>query len=278
MFAPTGPALPPDIKLALQSASNLIAGWRTACRQLRNYAGELNCVRSRYGTGQPGVRQRLFPVGTGFEDEIDYLSPRLQKITDDVAPLVKENQCRTWALYDQLAKVARQHIGVWQVASVTYSVGSLIEEELCRPIRALCLNRTAPYSDAEFIRIAAKTEPYLDEFDAEVVREAKQVALARERDALLVDPPKEVASAPPAAEPQQKLKTSRRDKKTEARDKWIYQRCCAGIPHDKIVADLKKVAEKKKWRIISSKQRVQQIGNEYADDNGLERPAPRKNL
>ena len=73
-------------------------------------------------------------------------------------------------------------------------------------------------------------------------------------------------------------KPVRRDAKTEARDKWIYQQCCKGTPHDKIVAELKKMAPNRKWKIISTKQRVQQIGNKYADDNGLERPSPRRNL
>jgi hypothetical protein len=69
-----------------------------------------------------------------------------------------------------------------------------------------------------------------------------------------------------------------RDKATEARDKWIYQQCCRGTPHDNIVADLKKKAPKKRWRIVSSKQRIQQIGKEYARRHGLPEPAPRRNL
>lgn len=70
-----------------------------------------------------------------------------------------------------------------------------------------------------------------------------------------------------------------RDKLSEARDKWIYQQCCKGVAHDSIVRELKKMVEKKKgWRIVSSKQRVQQIGNEYADRHGLSRPPPRRGL
>ena len=70
--------------------------------------------------------------------------------------------------------------------------------------------------------------------------------------------------------------TPKRDKAIEARNKWIYKECCKGILHDKIVANLKLIAPKKKWRIVSTKQRIWQIGNEYADDNGLNRPPPRQ--
>jgi hypothetical protein len=31
------------------------------------------------------------------------------------------------------------------------------------------------------------------------------------------------------------------DPKTEARDKWVYEKCCKGVPHDQIAAELKKL-------------------------------------
>ena len=70
----------------------------------------------------------------------------------------------------------------------------------------------------------------------------------------------------------------KRDKKTEARDKWIYKKCFKGIPHLTILAEFRRIAPKRKWAIVSSKQRIRQIGNEYADDNGLARPPARQNL
>jgi hypothetical protein len=70
----------------------------------------------------------------------------------------------------------------------------------------------------------------------------------------------------------------RRNKLQESRDKWIYEQCRKGIPHDKIAADLRKRAFEKGWKIVSTKQRIHQIGNNYADAHGLERPDPRKNL
>ncbi|HJT78097.1 MAG TPA: hypothetical protein VJ739_12910 [Gemmataceae bacterium] len=69
-----------------------------------------------------------------------------------------------------------------------------------------------------------------------------------------------------------------KDNKTESRDKWIYDQCCKRTAHDRIVAQLRERAGKKGWRVVSSKQRIQQIGNEYADRHGLERPPPRQNL
>jgi hypothetical protein len=66
------------------------------------------------------------------------------------------------------------------------------------------------------------------------------------------------------------------DRKTEARDRWIYTRCCEGVPHSKIAAELKKVAREKGWRVVSSKQGVQQIGEKYAKAHGLPAPPPRQ--
>jgi hypothetical protein len=68
------------------------------------------------------------------------------------------------------------------------------------------------------------------------------------------------------------------NKQKEGRDKWIYEQCCKGTPHDEIVAALKRRAVKSGWRVVSTKQRIQQIGNEYADVHGLQRPAPRRGL
>jgi hypothetical protein len=78
--------------------------------------------------------------------------------------------------------------------------------------------------------------------------------------------PRERRRATPAA----------RDKLLEARDRWIYRECCKGTPHDQIVAALKQQAGRKGWQIFSSKQRVQQIGNSYADRHSLPRPPARR--
>lgn len=73
-------------------------------------------------------------------------------------------------------------------------------------------------------------------------------------------------------------KTKSRHERTKPRDKWIYQQCCKGTPYDAIVAQLKRIAVKRKWRIVSTKQRIQQIGIEYAQANGLPLPPSRQNL
>jgi hypothetical protein len=69
-----------------------------------------------------------------------------------------------------------------------------------------------------------------------------------------------------------------RDKKTEARDKWIYDQCCERMPYDNVVAELKRIGPKRGWRVVSSKQRIQQIGNEYPERHGLDRPPPRQSI
>jgi hypothetical protein len=91
----------------------------------------------------------------------------------------------------------------------------------------------------------------------------------------LASPPAEAAARQVA--PRRKCGAAA-DRKTEARNKWIYQQCCKGkeMPHDKIVAELKKLAAKRGWLIVRTKQRIQQIGKEYAEAHGLEAPPARK--
>lgn len=69
-----------------------------------------------------------------------------------------------------------------------------------------------------------------------------------------------------------------RDKKREDRDRWIYQQCCKGTPHDVIVADLRRIALLRGWSVVRSKQRVQQIGSEYARRHERKPPPPRRDL
>jgi hypothetical protein len=70
---------------------------------------------------------------------------------------------------------------------------------------------------------------------------------------------------------------TRRDEKREARDKWIYEECCRLEAYDKIVSQLRTIAPNRGWVIVSSKQRVQQIGIEYAKRHQLDLPPPRQN-
>lgn len=73
-------------------------------------------------------------------------------------------------------------------------------------------------------------------------------------------------------------KQAKRDPKIEARDKWIYEQCCAGEPHDKIAGELKRKSPAKGWKVFKSKNRVWQIGKEYAERHGLDQPPPRQGL
>ncbi len=70
----------------------------------------------------------------------------------------------------------------------------------------------------------------------------------------------------------------RRDQKQEARDKWIYERCCEGVPYKKIVTELQGCFRQNGWRSISSKQGVQDVARRYAERQGLDLPPPRQNL
>jgi hypothetical protein len=99
------------------------------------------------------------------------------------------------------------------------------------------------------------------------------LAATRPRPESLLDPDP-AATAPGSAT---RVKAVR-DKKREARDRWIYQHCCKGTPHDVIVAELKRIALRHGWSLVSTKQRVQQIGSEYARRHERKPPPPRRDL
>lgn len=99
----------------------------------------------------------------------------------------------------------------------------------------------------------------------------------------MADAPTELVSPGTASggQPRSGRKEKRRvpsvNPKIKARDKWIYRKCCKGVAHDEIVAQLKRIGPTRGWPIISTKQRIQQIGKEYAEKNGLPPPPSRRN-
>jgi hypothetical protein len=128
------------------------------------------------------------------------------------------------------------------------------------------------------------------DFLARMRREVHQVAealLAATRpvpESVLCSGPSSVAqetAVPPTARPTRNSDSARkvlRDRKMEERNRWIYQQCCKRREHDAIVAELKRIAVRRRWRIVSTKQRIQQIGREYARQHDLEPPPARRNL
>jgi hypothetical protein len=64
-----------------------------------------------------------------------------------------------------------------------------------------------------------------------------------------------------------------RDKQTEVRDEWIYKQCCAGVAYDTIV---RRLAKRKRWQHISTKQGIQYAARRYAERNNLPAPPPRQ--
>jgi hypothetical protein len=72
-------------------------------------------------------------------------------------------------------------------------------------------------------------------------------------------------------------RNKKRNPKLEARDKWIYNLCCkVELTHIQIARKLKAIAQQKEWRLVSTKNRIQQIGNEYAERNSLPLPPARQ--
>jgi hypothetical protein len=70
----------------------------------------------------------------------------------------------------------------------------------------------------------------------------------------------------------------RRDRKIEARDRWIYRQCCDRVPYKEIVANLSRCSPSKRWQRITSKQGIQNAALRYAKRNQLALPPPRQNL
>jgi hypothetical protein len=69
-----------------------------------------------------------------------------------------------------------------------------------------------------------------------------------------------------------------RDRKLEARDKWLYRQCCNGVPYKDIKSQLEEQCRKKGWRKIGSVQGVRAAAIKYGARHHLPAPPNRQNL
>jgi hypothetical protein len=67
---------------------------------------------------------------------------------------------------------------------------------------------------------------------------------------------------------------AKRDKLTDARDKWVYEQCCKGEAYDSISRQLPN--KNAKWARISTKQGILDCARRYAERKGLPKPPPRQ--
>jgi hypothetical protein len=65
-------------------------------------------------------------------------------------------------------------------------------------------------------------------------------------------------------------------KGNEGRDQWIYEQCCKGVPYKEIPAALRKQQPSNGWRLITTKQGIQDAARRYARRNTLELPPARQ--
>jgi hypothetical protein len=72
--------------------------------------------------------------------------------------------------------------------------------------------------------------------------------------------------------------TGSRDRKLEARDKWLYQQCCNGVPYKEIQSRLEEEGRRKGWRKIGSVQGIRAAALKYAERHQLPAPPSRQNL
>jgi hypothetical protein len=93
----------------------------------------------------------------------------------------------------------------------------------------------------------------------------------------VVNPARQPAAA---VQPGSRVSRGGRDRKQEARDKWIYRECCKGreMSYDAIIAELKKRAPQKSWEPIESIQGIRAAAIRYAQRNQLPQPPNRQDL
>jgi hypothetical protein len=69
-----------------------------------------------------------------------------------------------------------------------------------------------------------------------------------------------------------------RDRKLEARDKWLYQQCCNGVPYKEIKSQLDEKCRTKGWQRIESVQGIRAAALTYCARHHLPAPPSRQNL
>src|SRR5262249_18427869 len=79
-------------------------------------------------------------------------------------------------------------------------------------------------------------------------------------------------SSPPNATTGRRSK--RRNPKTDARNKWLYNLCRKGCKYISVMEKLKKVAKDRGWSILGSPQGVQQAVERYIERKKLRPLAP----
>jgi hypothetical protein len=87
--------------------------------------------------------------------------------------------------------------------------------------------------------------------------------------------PVDLAAAPGPAS--SKVKGSR-DKKLEARDRWIYERCMSGMAYGVVKFQLRPQCARKGWRMIASIQGIRNAAVKYALRHDMPVPPSRQNL
>lgn len=111
---------------------------------------------------------------------------------------------------------------------------------------------------------------------------AEEVCAASERAAEELPPATAPAGAEPPAQPAHATKAPNegkavlRDKRAEARDKWLYQQVKKGDKtYRQIMLDLVKVAKSKGWRKVGSPQAIEQAAERYVKRHNLPPLPPR---
>jgi hypothetical protein len=69
-----------------------------------------------------------------------------------------------------------------------------------------------------------------------------------------------------------------RNRKLEARDRWLYQQCCARVPYKAILSQLKNLGPGKGWQRLGSIQGIRKAARSYAKLHDLPYPAPRQQI
>jgi hypothetical protein len=116
-----------------------------------------------------------------------------------------------------------------------------------------------------------------EQWQAELHLEVLALARRRHQEVLLL-PAVTGLRKRPGVKSRPKKARGQYERRRLARDRWVYRKCCARVPHKKIVAELKTIAAQKKWPVVGTSQGIRHIAIEFAAANALPPPSPRRSL
>jgi hypothetical protein len=180
--------LPDDVREALGVAVQFLDCLRDICKTLHGLGFFLGCTAARQVQMPDGVyRHYRSPQHSDrLVSEVEHVAEALRPKLDRLRGLGLQVDRAAHPLRGESAKVGKGRAGRWVFPNGLMPGLSGIETDLAISIDMQLLKSRKPsFGESDFKAVTERFEPYLDELDAEVLREAQMVAFNRERDKLL---------------------------------------------------------------------------------------------